>query len=532
MRSKFPFLLLLILMLPSPLPSLQQRARGHYTYIYTVKESGWIDIVTQFNSTSGGRTWVLVPKFRKFNFTVLSGSVKDKELIRNTSYYFYSNLTFSYTPKTSIEISWSYRFGALIVEPNGAFFSTQIAFSPLDDATVLVKLPEGFNPQGIEPGGYRISKEGNYSVVRYDIEGARNNTMRVLISFKVEKGQRFKEREVGELTISYPPRYEDVVENITKYYKATLPIIEEYTSVNEEVPVKVKLFVPGTMEDITTLGYTGPRLTSDVITQGEVNLNMMLVRMPDYELPNTFVHELLHQYMQVAGLSVDLRWAHEGLAQYLSSVIVKKALGFEVPYDKEAEEAVLAQTGGDLSFLLEWKGGGLPGNPGLYYAASEMLIRKLAEKYGGADIYKRFFYLIRKDRAVVKDLSVFFKYLREAAGQDITETLKSFGIDVESMDTTTLAMLRAAREYAKATRWFNPLSNEALRVLEARTREAALQSIALVVIGLIAEALAAALVVSLVLMIGRGSSAQSTIEGEKEGSGEEMGQNTLSDFSR
>lgn len=513
MKSGLLFLLLLVLTLPMPLSSLQQRTSGHYTYIYTVKESGWVDIVTRFNSTSEGSTWVLVPKFSDFNFTVLSGSVTEKELIRDTSYYFYSNLTFSHGSKTSIEISWSYRYGALIVEPNGAFFSTQIAFSSQDDATVLVKLPKKFHPQGIEPGGYVISEGGSYNVVRYDVEGLKNNTMRVLISFRVEDGQRFEEREVGKLTVSYPPRYEDVVENITKYYKAALPQIEEYTSVDEEVPVKVKLFVPGTMEEITTLGYTGPRYTSDVITQGEINLNIMLVRMPDYELPSTFVHELLHQYMQVAGLSVDLRWAHEGLAQYISSVIAKEALGFEVPYDEGAESAVLAQTGGDLAFLLEWKGGGLPGNPGLYYTASEILIRKLAEKYGGIDLYKRFFNLIRKNKVVVKDPNVFFKYLSEAAGQDISETLKSYGIDIESMDTTTLAMLRTAREYAKATIWFNPLSNEALRVLEVnRNREAALQAMALVVIGLVAEALAVAIVVSLILIIKR--SFQSTIERE------------------
>ncbi|GEM_PF-911456 len=497
MKWKALILLTIVLTFPAMIPSAQQEeGSGHYTYIYTVKESGWIDIVTRFNSTGEGSTWVLVPKFRDYNFTVLSGSIKDKKLIRDTSYYFYSNLTFSYTPGTNVEISWSYRFGALIVEPNGAFFSTQIAFSRQDDATILVKLPTDFVPQGIEPKGYELRREGEYNVVKYDVDGSKNNTMRVLISFKVKDGQEFKKREVGKLTISYPPRYEDVVDNITRYYEATLPLIEEYTSVREEIPVKVKLFVPGTMEEITTLGYTGPRFTSDVITQGEINLNMMLVRMPDYELPNTFVHELLHQYMQAAGLSVDLRWAHEGLAQYLSSVIVEKALGFHVPYDKEAERAVMIQTGGDLSFILGWKGGGLPGNPGLYYTASEVLIRRLAEKYGGPDLYKRFFQLIRRDRVIVKEPGEFVRYLSEAAGQDISDFLKSFGIDVESIDETTLTLMKTAREYAEATSWFNPFSKEALEILsESRTKEAAIHAMAMVALGLVSEALIAAVVI-------------------------------------
>ncbi len=542
MRSSVPILLAIVLALPAVTPSLsiqQATGGGHYTYVFTVRESGWIDIVTKFNSTSAGSSWVLVPKFREYNFKVLSGSISEKKLIRNTSYYFYSNLTFSYIAGTSLEISWSYRFGALIVEPNGAFFSTQIAFSPEDDATVLVKLPKKFHPQGIEPKGYRLQEGGDYNVVRYDVDGSTNNTMRVLISFKVKDGQKFKKREIGKLTVSYPPRYEDVVENITKYYRATLPLIEDYTSVKEEIPVRVKLFVPGTMEEITTLGYTGPRFTSDVITQGEINLNMMLVRMPDYELPDTFVHELLHQYMQAAGLSVDLRWAHEGLAQYLSSVIVKEALGFDVPYDEVAERAVLTQTGGNFAFLLEWRGGGLPGNPGLYYTASEVLIRKLAEKYGGPELYKKFFRLVRRDRVVVKDPGEFVRYLSEAAGQDISDYLRSFGIKVEALDRTTLALISTARDYARATSWFDPFSEDALLILNrSRTREAALQAIAMVVLGLVSEALAAALVVSAIAVLlvrrkggehdGRVEEVDKGDHGEKEAEGEERNLRTPS----
>lgn len=77
--------------------------------------------------------------------------------------------------------------------------------------------------------------------MKYELDGARNNTMRVLISFKVKDGQEFKEEEVGKLKISYPSRYQDVVDNITKYYIAMLPLVKKYTAVNEEIPVKVKL---------------------------------------------------------------------------------------------------------------------------------------------------------------------------------------------------------------------------------------------------------------------------------------------------
>ncbi len=514
MKWKGLLILITLLVIPSfSVSASHAEDKGLFTYIYTVRDSGWIDITTEFESNTSGFTWVLVPKFRGYNITVVSGSINNRNLIRNTSYYFYSNLTFSYTPRTKVLISWSYRFGALIVEPNGAFFSTQIAFDPEDDAMVIVKLPNEFVPKGIEPKGYEISKESGFNIVKYRLNGATNNTMRVLISFSVHEGQKFKEKDVGKLKIKYPPRYQDVIENITKYYKATLPLIEKYTSVDEEIPIEVKLFVPATMEEITTLGYTGPRYTSDVITQGEINLNMMLVRMPYYELPTTFVHELLHQYMQVAGLSVDLRWAHEGLAQYLSEVIVEEALGYKVPEEINVE-AVMAQTGGDFSFIVEWHGGGLPGNPGLYYAASEILIRDFARKYGGPDVYKRFFSNVRRDKAVVNDLPKFVKYLSEAAGRDVSGFFESYGIKVKSLDKETLELIQTAERYAKSTYWFNPASREALSIIsKQKTREGALISILLVFIGLIAESLALAIPIGLIVAYKRRKKGNKTDEG-------------------
>ncbi len=515
MKWKGSLILIILLIVPSlPVYAAQRGSKGLFIYTYTVRDSGWINVTTRFESNSSGFTWVLVPKFESYNISVISGSIKNRNLIRNTSYYFYSNLTFSYAPGTEVLITWSYRFGALIVEPNGAFFSTQIAFDPEDDAIVIVKLPGKFVPKGIEPKGYEMVKEGGFNLVRYELNGATNNTMRILISFNVHGGQKFREEDIGKLKVKYPSRYQDVIENITKYYKATLPLIEKYTSVNEEIPIEVKLFVPATMEEITTLGYTGPRYTSDVITQGEINLNMMLVRMPYYELPTTFVHELLHQYMQVAGLSVDLRWAHEGLAQYLSEVIVEKALGYKVPEEINVE-AVMAQTGGDFSFLVGWHGGGLPGNPGLYYAASEILIRNFAERFGGPDAYEKFFSYVREDRVVVNDLSKFVKYLSKAAGKDVSGFFKSYGIEVKSLDKETLELIQTAERYAKSTYWFNPTSREALNIINRQeTRESALISLLLIFIGLMIDALTLAIPIGLVIALRSGKRKKSEIESE------------------
>jgi len=476
--------------------------RGIYTYIYTVKETGWIDILTRFESNSSGSSWVLVPKFQNYSLRVISGSISNEKIIENTSYYFYSNYTFSYSPGTTIEISWSYRFGALIVEPNGAFFSTQIGFNRMDDALILVKLPKIYSIKGVEPSGYAIENGGDYNIVKYYLNGMRNNTLRVLISFETEKAE-MEEMKVGKLTVVYPARYQDFSRNITEYYEKSLKMIQDITSLREEIPIKVNLFVPERMEDITTQGYTGPRYTSDVITQGEVNLNMMLARMPEYELPLTLIHELLHQYMQAAGLGVELRWFHEGLAQYLSLVIVRE-MGMNPPEepDNDTVRQIMAYTGGDFSFLLDWRGGGLPGDPSLYYSASLIIARDLARRYGD-EIYKKFFAEIRKDRATVNSPEVLLKYLNRATGENVSDFFRFYGMMI-SESAQRSSLMRTAWSYVKQTSWFNPFAGIAAKVLEDGSEDSAVLAIYLTMLGILTEALGLALIIAILLMMKKG----------------------------
>ncbi|RDD54179.1 MAG: hypothetical protein BA066_00040 [Candidatus Korarchaeota archaeon NZ13-K] len=485
-------LAVIVLIMLLPVPSfVAAQGGGLYTYTYIVRETGWIDITTRFESNGSGASWVLVPKFQKYSIRVLSGSIQDYRLIENTSYYFYSNYTFSYSPGTVLEINWSYRFGALIVEPNGAFFSTQIAFSRKDDALILVRLPSEYSVQGVEPEGYALERGEGYTDVKYYLDGSKNNTMRVLISFRTKEGT-MEEMSVGKLTIIYPKRYEDFAYNITRYYERALPMIQNITSIRDEIPIKVNLFVPEKMEDITTQGYTGLRYTSDIITQGEINLNMMLARMAEYELPLTLIHELLHQYMQVAGLGIGVRWMHEGLAQYLSSVIVRE-LGINPPEEPDSEtiNLVMTTTGGDFSFLLDWRGGGLPGDPSLYYTASLMIVKDLADRYGGYGVYRRLFEEMVRDRATVNSPEELLKYLNRAVGKDVSGFFKSYGIMI-SENPQQSSLLKAAWTYVRQTSWMNPFSGYAERLLEEGSERSAVSAIYLTLMGVLIEALALA----------------------------------------
>ncbi len=520
-------LILALLLLVNLLPTAAATPnRGKYTYVYEVEETGWTHITIKFEGKAAGSSWLLVPKFREYEINVLSGKITDKKVINETDYYFYANLTFSYDENTVFEIKWSYRFGALIIEPNGVFFSTQIGFSKSDLAEVVVKLPKEFRDLEVEPPGFTLNESENFRYVTYRLDGSLNNTMRVLIAFKVKKAQ-FQTKRVGSLEIIYPPRYEDLAENVSKYYKAVIGEIMDYTAADRELNIKVKFFVPGSMRDILTLGYTGPRYTSDVITPGVVNLNMMLVRMIYTELPNTLTHELLHQYMQYSGLTIDLRWAHEGLAQYLSGVIVKESLGFDGNIEKEFEEAVQfvdKHNNGDYSFVISWKGGGLPDNPYLYYSASLALIYKIAKEYGGPVIYKKFFHEVRKDGAKVNTLAKFVYYLNKATGKDVTPFLEKLGIPKEAMITSHVEkMLDTAEQYVDKTKWFNPLAWLAEKMLRERALSASapesedllMEVIVMTYVGFLMDAALIGLVASILVKAGKK-------EEEKEGASEEI----------
>jgi hypothetical protein len=240
-----------------------------------------------------------------------------------------------------------------------------------------------------------------------------------------------------------------------------------------------------------------------VITQGEVNLNMMLARMPEYELPLTLIHELLHQYMQAAGLGVELRWFHEGLAQYLSFLIVRE-MGMNPPEepDNDTVRQIMAYTGGDFSFLLDWRGGGLPGDPSLYYSASLIIAKDLAKRYGD-DIYKKLFSEMRKDKATVNSPEDLLKYLNKATGENVSDFFRSYGIII-SESAKRSSLVRTAWSYVKQTSWFNPLAGVAAKVLEEGSEDNAILAIYLTILGVLSEALGLALIIATLLSIKKG----------------------------
>ncbi|RLG45875.1 MAG: hypothetical protein DRN81_00385 [Thermoproteota archaeon] len=415
---------LLILLILLPLASVKCASdRPVYQYTYYVSREGYINVSVTFIAKNEGYSWLLVPRYEPWNLTVTHGEIREVENKPVT--IFYNNYSFYYsgTPAT-FELSFSYRFGALIVEPNGAFFSTQITVSPSSTGSVLVVMPEDFKAKGSEPWWSKKWAEAGYTYYKYDLP--RNG--RILISFEVESNGDLVEIEGDGITIHTPRRYIDVAENLTDIYDVIKSRIIETTATNIE-HIHVYFYVPKDMDEILELGYTPFSMVSNKL--GDVYINLITVRMISGASEQAMLHEIIHHYLWKAGIDVNLLWVHEGLANYLSTEFLKD-LGYpaeNLTYEDLNE--VPQTTRGKYGFLQDWRPGDRVLNIGLYYAASLYIIKTIGDQYGGLRFYSKLFKLIVDDKATISSTGQFVDYLSKAAGSDLTPMFKSWGFSVE-----------------------------------------------------------------------------------------------------
>ena len=464
-------LILLLAILLSPTPTAPAEDFEGFFYEFTVLETGYIEIDMKFNTTSATETWLMLPIYKNYTET-FEGEVEEL----NSSRFgpFYENVSFRLGARSSMEFNWSYRFGALIVEPTGVFFSTMIGFDTSKDAVVVVRIPESFsinrtflNQEELPPD--ELIEEDGFNVLVYRLPKVEvpglppPSTYRVMVTFQTAEEPDIVEVSSGSFRVLVPRRYEDLAENVTHMYSEYRSYLEDLMGLSE-VPVDVRFFVPSDPEEIFTLGMTpaGPPFVprDEEIEPRNISLNLMLVRMVEEELPNTLLHELLHQYMLASGLSVDLRWAHEGLAQYLSIEIMREKTGNGSLFEEEYEKAdVVAQAHmWRMGYLLAWVGGGIPENSADLYYGSLYVFKKFADEFGGIEVYKKFFREISSWGEPVDDLGDLVEGLSRAAGRDVSEFFRSLGFPVPRLGRRVGDLISRARAISEATAPVNPLS--------------------------------------------------------------------------
>lgn len=352
---RWPCLLLMVLVLLE-LPCLEASAPTvlgpELRYDCVVGNDGSASLSAVFGDAGaiGPQTfWMLVPKNEsEYGTTVISGDVNGMQITGaympgGGEYVFYSNLSVQYVGPLEFNVKWNVSYAALIVEPDALFFSPAIASSPGTRMEFRVALPSTMT-QVTQTSDAPISKENTTLVF------APTNHDRIGISFKVSGSSENKLVESSRFQFDVPERYESIAKRLLSFYEnasRTLDLLFN-TSLSS---VKVEFFVPESLEDISTAGFTP---IESAYRLGTIFLNIFYVRTEKGYMEAIAAHELVHHYLAVSGVSPDVLWFHEGMANYIGIKISElSGLGGASMVDS-LTQAASSIIGGNHTFIFSW----------------------------------------------------------------------------------------------------------------------------------------------------------------------------------
>ena len=397
------------------------KSSGKYNFIINVDDDGEIEVKINYHSDlNEGSSWVLVPKnFTSWTLKILKGEIessklKDAYTTTGEKYVFYSNFTYNYTGANGFEMQITYQmdYGSIIVEPQCFFFSPQIGFSTFDSGIVHIFFPKSaeLDMNKMQPKPEGIQEKPNAYVATFYLQ---NNIARIAIEYTTTNQPNITRVESGIFTVETPTRYLDLAERLLKAYDKVYYKLTEIFAVNL-TEVKVKFYAP-TMEDLWIGGY----IPFNGTYLGEINLNLFYVRTSLGYWEQIAIHELVHHFVWAAGITPNLLWFHEGLAEYISFTLTLRAGWTGAEVNRERLEKLAELLKPNLGFIQDWKPGKAYGNIIMYYAASYEVVKEIAESHGGIQFYSKFFRQIRNLHNLTST-DVLIYYLSKCANEDLT----------------------------------------------------------------------------------------------------------------
>jgi hypothetical protein len=166
-------------------------------------------------------------------------------------------------------------------------------------------------------------------------------------------------------------------------------------------------------------------------------VNLALIRFKPGYLEQVVLHEYVHLALGEVGVEAkdDLRWFHEGVAEYISGEICK-ALGIDTDVDEHLVnyENYVKTYGNDISFVEDWE------DEPLYYSLAYAVVRKLGDDLGGLAFYRSTFYEIKR-RGGVSDLQGIVDVMSAVAGRDLSGLFRGWGFKVQGVETEIVPLL-------------------------------------------------------------------------------------------
>ena len=402
------------------------------TYLIHVYDYGNASVSILISDTEAGSAFTFTPKFENYTVETVSGTF---QVINQTAVtYFYDNYTISYQPGEDgvfrLNISFMFPYASLSTGSR-AWFMTPLLGAP-KNARVFVNVTLDNFGKLLRSDPHPINQQNNkLSFIVLDAYVGSRVAIEYQLAQPLEEKNFTFNIDGTEVTIKAPTIYTGLAKKIANIYGKTKNLLD-YVFVESFDKLEFQLFLPR-LRDVSTLGYVrGEEI--NVGGSGPIWINIALLRYVPGYFETTVVHEYVHKALARAGIEANsqLRWFHEGTAQYVALEVCKQA-GINVSFlEKERERAFkyVEENIRDFGFLQNWNT--IP-DQGLAYAASEYIVTKLAEKYGGLSFIRRVVQEAMRTGSI-KTNSKLVQILSSAAGENLAPQFRDWGFTIELED--------------------------------------------------------------------------------------------------
>jgi len=424
----------------------------YFRYEFIVDDEGFTLVRIRYISVGlgNGSSWVFVPRFSQWINVTLHGRVyewiiKEPEEYTGSQYYFYRVLEFVFMHgdgRFEMLIEYNFSTAAMIIEPDGMFYSPQIGFEGGCGFEAAVIFPQSFRANlgealALGRGSYGPNRAlSNSSFIVFRDLPLYENLLRIQVSFRVNRTPDMIVLESGVFKFTTVKRYEDYARSILDLYDRAYGFFVDLFNVTLGDSVNVKFFIP----DFYSLMSVGGYVPFSGGSMGDIYVNFVFTRYVEGYLEVIALHELVHHFMWRAGLSPEsLLWFHEGLAQYVS-IRFAEDLGFEgarmIRSDIETRvQSIRVLVGDNFGFLASWTPRYAPRDMSTLYAAAYYIVSELADEHGGLNYYARVFRFL--DEGSVEDNAALCYYLSLAAGESVAKKFNSWGFNIPDLYTYT-----------------------------------------------------------------------------------------------
>ena len=432
-------------------PVLAQEPSPKYTYYMAFDHDGFtpVDILYDSGAVGSGVSWVAIPKnFTETTMLALKGTIAS---VRRVAYQsgdgggahpFYDNLTFSYVSNDgpfSMRLRFNMTGGAMIVEPNGFFYSPQIGVPSSASVRAVLTFPDGVESlDEIQPTPLRVDTYFSRPEVVFNLP----SESRIAITFTVSWARQTSHIREGKVEADVPSRYLDLGTRMVELYKKAIPLMDALFN-GTVGRISMKFFTPSTLPQLSIGGYTP--IDPSSFQMGSIYLNLFYFRAQSGTMETIAIHELTHQYETHVGISPELLWVQEGLANYVA-IQMGNPLDYDITPTATDLETTARDLSGNYGMIQYWRPGGTTGSLFQYYAASYDVFKTLGDKYGGLSLYSSFFRELPDLKDGLKSTNVAVYELGLAARTNLASQFTTWGFELVDLSSINARIIKLRAE--------------------------------------------------------------------------------------